>query len=428
MAHKAIICQIDKVEEIAGANTIQIAWVLGEPVVVSKDWNVGFTGIFFPVDLQLSEEFVKVNNLSRKSEFNADPTVTGFFDTNRRVRAQPFMKVKSCGFFTKIDAVAYTGADSTQLTLSNSFDTLNGYPICQKYISEATRLAKGNADTKAAKLNDTPYFEKHVDTDNFKHYGHNIPEGALLNIQAKIHGTSARMGLTLVRQKLNWLQKFVNVFYPFFPEMKYDYVVGTRNVVLTNDKHVGFHGSEQFRYDVLEKVKPFLIEGMTIYGEIAGFANGKPIMATHSTKALKDKKFTKLFGDTVTYRYGCKDDEYRFHIYRITVTMSDGEVKEYSQESIDQFCANTGLFGPLAVHEPFVYDGNYEALSQLVEKLTERPEDDGKDIIDPSHPSEGVIVRVDYPGWSKPKFYKNKAYAFKVMEGLVEEADTEDAA
>ena len=229
--HKAIIAKITEVIEIPGADKIHLAKVLGESVVVSKDWGVGFVGVLFPVDLQLSEEFCHRNNLFRDSEKNTDKTKKGFFENTRRVRAQPFLKVKSEGFFADLSCLDYIGGVS-DCAVGTAFDEVNGKVVCQKYVSEAAKVAKGNSSVKAAKKNYAPFFEKHVDSEQFKHYAQNIPKGALLSFHAKVHGTSARMAYTLVEVELPKWKQLVNRVVNIFPAQKWDYVVGTRNVVL----------------------------------------------------------------------------------------------------------------------------------------------------------------------------------------------------
>jgi hypothetical protein len=117
---------VTEVIEIPGADNIHVARVLGENVIVSKSVQVGYTGVFFPAETQLSEEYCKQNNLYRKAELNANPEKTGFFDENRRVRAQPFLKVKSQAYFAGIESLDYlldsTLTDSNFLSLGQTFD------------------------------------------------------------------------------------------------------------------------------------------------------------------------------------------------------------------------------------------------------------------------------------------------------------------
>lgn len=456
MSHKAIITQVTKTEEIPGADKIQIAYVLGERVVVGKDVTEGYVGVLFPADLQLSEDFCHHNNLFRKAEKNKDPTKAGFFEESRRVRAQPFLKVRSEAYFTSLSSFDYTDLDMSVYPLGTQFDELSGYKFCQKYYSPATLKAKagvgGNLNNLTAKKRfvHTPYFEKHVDSEQFRHFVGGIKEGSLIYFHAKVHGTSARMGYTLTNinyppfyqqtlAHVRWggkrhalslplpnLKYWANKIYPFFETQKWDYVVGTRNVVLAAPEKEGFHGSEKFRFDVMELVKPYLEKGMTIYGEIAGYANTRPIMAEHDAGATKNKGFEKKYGKQIVYRYGCKEHEYRFHIYRITMTNPEGKSIDFSQEQLNKWCANRSLLGPVEVHTPIRYNGDAEGLRKLVEELTERPECLGEDYIDPSHPGEGIILRVDSGNFT-PKFYKNKAFFFRAMEGQIEAIDVEDA-
>lgn len=295
--YKAIIAKIDRVAPIPNADRIHLATVLGESVIVSKEWCVGKVGVLFVAGTQLSEVFASSNNLFRNSEKNVDKSKKGFFEDSRRVRCQPMLGVKSEAFFADLSSLDFAG-DTASLKVGDTFEEFNGVKICNKYLNEKTLKAIGNANTKARKKDATPLFKEHVETCQFKQGILAIQKGDLISIQAKVHGTSQRVAYTKVMNVLpKWKEK-VNSFCikfglnPVFAESRMDYVVGTRRVVL-NEAKEGFHGSEQFRYDILEQLKPYLSKGMTLYLEVAGYANGKPIMSTHSTKDLKNKELQK---------------------------------------------------------------------------------------------------------------------------------------
>lgn len=428
--YACVIAKVDAVFPIEKADNIQIAKVLGETVVVGKYVGVGDIGVFFRAGTQLSEAYATNNNLYRDVTKNFDATQSGFFEDSRRVRAQPFLKVKSEAYFAALQSLNFAGDIST-LKLGDSFEEFNEVKICNKYISEATQRmmsTKGNKpSSKNKKIRVVPYFEEHVQTNHFNSNLHNITAGDLVSIQSKRHGTSFRVGYNKVIKTLTGWKAFIQKFIPVFVTETYELTVGTRRVVLNNPEADGFHGSEAYRFEVAEELTPYLQKGMSIYGEIVGYVNGKPIMEPHKISKLKDKLYTKKYGDEIVYKYGALENTYKFHIYRITLTTEDGTSVDFTQHQVVEWCKNRGLEPAYDVVKPFIYDGDEEALKLLVSNLTERPEALTEDYHDASHISEGVIIRVDR-GTNTPLFLKSKSYAFRVLEGHVEAADPEDAA
>lgn len=467
MAHKAFIAKVEQVVQIEGAKTVQMAIVLGTQLVVGLDTKVGDIGVFFPSELQLSNDYCRENNLFRDSSLNKNNEKSGFFDDNRRVRAQKFLKIKSDGYFAPIESLKYTGYDLSKLTLGTEFDELGGIKICEKYMSQAAMRALRNNRKNAlkkVKVIEAPTFKEHVDTEQFAYYSRSIQKGSVLSVSAKYHGTSFRCAnlntiklrnkwkkplellfkfaeskLVKKLDKNNWLNYNLVTYLRnkqedhkslvgklFFKE-GYDYIAGSRRVTLFEDRDsnkVGFHGPESYRFEVLEKLKPFLKKDMIIFGEIFGYVNGAPIMGKHDVEKIKDKAYLKKYGKEITYKYGCKPDEYRIIIYRISQVSQDGELIDYTVPQLKAYCDLYNLPYAKMLVEPFVYDGDEQKLIELVNNLTEGEDVLGEDFVDPSHIREGVVIRVDYNSLV-PKFFKSKNFAFKLLEGIAKEKEVD---
>ena len=429
--HLARIAKIDSIGIIHNADRIQIANVLGNQVIVSKASQPGDIGVFFDTELALNEEFAKQNNLFRDKTKNLDTNVAGYLEENLRVRCQKFLKVKSEGLFMPLSSLGYTGTKIEKLKVGDAFDEIEGVKICTKYISAKTLKAMQNNRQKSIKKIAAPHFYEHIDTENIKYYYDQIKKGSLVTLTAKQHGTSIRLSYTKVVKFLPKWKELINKYIPVFKTYTYEYLVGTRRVILfpSDSQKEGFHGSEQFRYDWLEKLKPYLEKGMTIYGELVGWANESPIMSKHDMSILKDKKYEEKYGKSpFVYKYGCLENTNDFYIYRVTYTNEEGKSIDFTWPKLKNWVESRGFKAVKEICEPFFYDGDVEKLKSLVEELTERPSVLTEDYIDPSHISEGIVIRVDNNKLT-PDFYKNKSFAFKVLEGIVKEkeVDTEDA-
>ncbi len=429
--HQAIISKIDKVEEIKGADNIQLAFVLGTPVIVSKDKKVNDIGILFPSELALSPEFAAQNNLYRDSEFNKDKSKKGFFSNNLRVVTQKFLRTPSDGLFIDFDSVEFTNYDIGSFKIGDQFTELNGVQICEKYISQKTRehMARQKNNVKKVRCVSAPMFKELGDTNQLVHYIDTIPKGALITVEHKWHGTSGRVTYTKTLTKLPKWKQLVNKLLPVFSGEKWEYLSGSRRVVLypKDDERVGFHGPEQFRRDILESFKPYLEKGMTIFFEIVGFVNGGPIMPKHDITKL-GKEYVKKYGKEVTYKYGCLPDQYKVKVYKITLTNEDNFSLDFSSAQMIDWCELRGFVAARPVIDRFIYDGDGERLLNVVKALADRDYILSEDYVDPSHINEGVVVRVD-AGDLGARYLKYKGFSFKLAEGLIKEStvDTEDA-
>lgn len=141
MTHKAIVTRV-RVVEVEGAKTLSQGYCLGFPVAVDRNTRDGDLVLFFNAGLQLSPEFAEANDLVFRGLDDKGNRLGGYFSENRKVSAQKFMKGKivSEGFacplsFLDFVGVPYIGKEGEEL------DSLNGIPICRKFLSKATRNA-----------------------------------------------------------------------------------------------------------------------------------------------------------------------------------------------------------------------------------------------------------------------------------------------
>ena len=397
-------------------HSIAVGLACNNTVIVSKKVKTGDLGIYFECDGQLSLEFCKFNKLLREDG--------GYFDENRRVRAQKFRGVRSDGFWIPIDSVGYTGVSLDSLKEGDSFESLGGYSICSKYETEATKARKAkmaNKQKPAKKIEFKASFPKHFDTEQFRTSVKRFQSGDLITISEKLHGTSQRFAFTKVDLfTAGWSLNRLKQMLGLMPKEKWDYLVGTRNVTLYNPEQTSYYSSEKFRFQVVEKIQPLLKKGEIIFFEVVGWTDtGKSIMPKVKTDALKNKKFRKKYGESFYYSYGCQEGQADIFVYRIANLTPDGYLIDLPWNSVKERCKQL-FIKPVPEMTQFIFDGDYDKLQELVEELTE-----GESTIDSRHIREGVCVRAErYP---TPLVVKNKSFPFKVLEGIAKDnSDYED--
>ncbi len=412
--YNAIVAQIQSVTPIEGAKTVAAANVLGYTVIVGKDTPEGTFGVLFPPEGQLSEAFLTENSLFRAGKgANKDPQKQGFFDQNRRVRAQKFVKIKSEGFFATPDMFDWTGFDVRFMPLGTQFQELNNIPICNKYISEATQARIAKAQKQGKRHFEVPMFRKHFDTDQLRFNMGRIPVGAILTLTAKLHGTSGRTGHLLVPQPLTEWQALWNRWAPRWaqiePKMQWQTITGTRNIVYDPAAGDTYYAGNHFRQLIHQDFEAKLLQkGETVYYEIVGFLDsGAPIMPPHH---VEDKELRKQYGENIIYAYGCLPGHCAVYVYRITMTNEDGHTVEYSWNQVLSRCRELGL-KTVPETTTYVYDGDTEFLLENCRKVM-----NGNAILDRSHIEEGACVRVDHPDLAS--IYKIKSWAFCDLEGI----------
>ena len=452
MAYYGYVVKVDHLRKHTNADRLQIATFFGNDTIVSLDTHVGDIGIYFPVDGQLSERFCVVNDLVRRKDENGKQ-VGGYLDPDKRnIKALKLRGEKSDGLYMPITCLA-DFCKISDLKVGDTIDTINGELICQKYIPKMTHTP-GAPDSKAAKkakANIAPTFYEHVDTAQLAYNLNAFKPGDIVQLTLKMHGTSGRTGyLPLIHTKQSWFDK---LFHRHGKEYKeYGYITGTRRVVLDGKRKGGFYDSDDFRHAMAAKFEGKLRKGEVVYYEIVGFQGpkGAPIMSQVANSKVKDPEFTKQYGETTTFSYGCDNsngydgahyDETgtlayfepccEVYVYRMTMVNEDGDVVEYSPAQIKERCEQMGVHTVMEF-ETFVIpqemrklDDNGDVVNMTAGEYVLRMVEkyfDGPDPIGKTHVREGVVARI--LNRSNFAVYKHKNFSFKVLEGIAKDEAT----
>ena len=461
MPYCGYITRLKNVRKHPNADRLQLAECFGNTVVVGLEYVEGQLGVYFPVDGQLSVEFCTAHDLVRRKDENGNPA-GGYLDPDKRnIKAVKLRGEKSDGLFMPITALANFTTVS-ELKEGDTITVLNGVEICKKYIPRRKSGGEwhGGSKGRKTKVDFCPTFAQHVDTEQLAYHLNSFKSGDVVELTLKMHGTSGRTGYLPLRKEkpLNWFQKLFkkapDVYY------EYGYVTGTRRVVLEGQNGGGYYDDNAFRLRMADKFEGKLRKGETVYYEIVGFVNElTPIMASVKNSKIKDKEFSKQYGEETVFSYGCDPNgsweevhwcgvpdvldydktippKCEVYVYRMTMTNEEGDSVEYSPEQMRYRCDQMGV-KYVPVFEKFIIPENPGEI--LVDKAGEAdygvatPGEyvlrkveqyfDGPDPIGKTHIREGVVARIV----NRPTIavYKHKNFSFKVLEGIIK--DTADA-
>ena len=449
------ITTLNNVRKHSNADKLLLGECFGNTVCVNLNYYEGQLGVYFPSDLQISVEFGEANNLFRKKDENGNE-VGGFIDPNKRnVQCIRLRGEKSDGLFLPLSCLEHFG-DTSSLKEGDIVTVFNGHEIARKYIPRSNHKSNDSGahnKAKKKKVNIAPLFQEHKDTEQLAYNIGDFKDGDQIEITLKMHGTSGRTAYLprLKGYKRTWKDKLLRR--EGTPIYEWDYVTGTRRVVLENYDG-GFYGSDKFREMHAKTFEGKLHKGETVYYEIVGFTDtGTPIMATADNKKLNDKNFIKKYGKETIFSYGCDPDGCKvgelmkfetnaagdklvsltqlpqsdIYVYRMTMTNEDGDVVEYTPDFMRYRCEQMGVKTVPVFWKGYLTSDNYAyvcldedsnpigTVADYVQYLAESFYE-GADPIGKTHVREGVVVRIV----NRPTFtaYKHKNFEFKCLSGI----------
>lgn len=434
--YAATIVRLSTFIDLPNCDNVKGALLFNNQVIVSKDAQVGDLGIYFPVEAQISAEFLGANNQFRKYEFgNNDPAAkAGFFEQHGRVKAVKFRGHKSEGFWCPLSFLLYLGTTviwddplheghyflTGGLREDVAFDFIGDHEICRKYVPKhnPAPLSKNRLKQPRAEDQILPdQFRFHPDTENLRRNAHKLHPTDYISITDKIHGTSVVIGNLLTRKPLSFLERLVRWAGVEVSESVYSLVWSSRRVV----KGVGdtAKANSVHYYDediwgiVAKEVKDDLEQGITVYGEITGYMPGGGEIQK-------------------SYTYGAEPGKHDFWIYRVTWTNPAGFVFEFSRTQIVEYCTKHGfktvpdLQAPGIATALVAYDGkDLEAWQiQLLKTIEAFYVTGRKCSYNPGMPAEGVVVKIDH--YYDPVAFKVKSFEFLELESKMLDAGAAD--
>lgn len=442
--HCGYVIKVKDLRPHNNADRLQILSVFGTETCVGLEVQEGDIGVYFPTDLQLGEEFCKVNNLVRKRDENGNE-IGGYLDASKRnVKCIRLRGEKSDGMYLPISCFDYLNL-AEPLKVGDTINVIEGHEICRKYIPAVQAKADACSNTKAkkGKAAIAPLFAEHVDTEQLPYNLDAFKSGDEIEITLKLHGTSQRTGHLPVLKgyKMSLLDKIKSLFNKDkqygVPIYDWDYITGTRRTVIEDFDKKSYYDSNDFRAEHADVLKGKLHKGETVYYEVVGFqTNGIPIMASCNNKKTGDKEFIKKYGQTTEFSYGCEIGKSDMYVYRMTITNEDGHVVEYTPDYMRYRCEQMGVkcvpvLWKGIIPEEEIFTGVSCEFTDSGEFIREKAEEfyEGPDPIGKTHIREGVVVRII----NRPTFkaYKYKNFHFKCLEGIVKaeaiEPDMEEA-
>ena len=434
--YAAIVVEIKTLVPLENCDNVQAAIILGNQVIVDKSVKIGDVGLYFPLECQLSKEYLSANNLYRKKELNLDQTKAGYFEENGRIRCVKFRGHKSEGLFMPSGSLFFIGTSGLNLNLNDCFDELNGTPICSKYIVKVNRTPgqSGSKKNKSTKKYESKLVENqfrfHQDTSMLYRNLHRIDPDSLISITYKVHGTSGISSYVLCKRKITKRERIGAFFHNIYTklvtlgkgryitlETEYDYLYSSRKVI--KNPELNPNAQHYYNEDIWgiahKELEPYLQKGLSLYYEIVGYLpNGGMIQ--------KD------------YDYGCKVGEHAIYIYRITQTNADGKVFEFSAKQVQDWCRKNGLTPVPQLFYNYAFnltegipaDSDEEWREIFLEQVKKYYNEQDCYICKNKVPEEGCVIRIEGLDFEAYKQKSNRFYELETKNLDKGESNIED--
>lgn len=366
----------------------------------------------------------------------------GFFSSNGRVRIIRLRKTPSMGFLFGVDEMVKYCPNVKNVNLeeyvNTDFDTVDGELFVKAYTppikKTSTRIAKSSRRNKKNNRFNRMIdgeFSFHYDTAQLGKYIQLLKPTDIVDISVKLHGTSFCCGNVLIKNPIKipfykrlW-NKIVDTFGLLRSTQFTDYVIDYGNVYssrsVIKNKYINKDVSDgYYDMDIWGKandiIKPYISKGMTIYGEICGYAGNKMIQKN--------------------YDYGCKGGEFFIMPYRITTKTEKNkyewsvfEVKEWTEKLIKEHSELTNKLRPINILYHGMLRDLYPNVSvtehwheNILQAMMNDKEHFGMEEFEPMCKNkvyrEGIVLRIQDDPLSEAFKLKSKSFFFNEAKAM----------
>lgn len=331
--YSATVIRVPKVRKAENSDRLYVIDALGMTAIVGDSWiaREGELALLFPAEVQLSHDFCRDNNLYRERELNKDTSEAGYLDTNRRVRSMKLRGNISNGLVMPLTSLVDGLRVAPEVSEGDVFDTVDGIELCRKYVVPVkVSSAQNRADSKikkAFKRVTDVFLPAHFETGQWLREEGHVQAHEELIITQKLHGTSCRLGNTVVERQHTKREKLAAKFLGArIVDHEYDLVAGSRKVIKDpNNPNQDHYYQSDIWSDALAVYGDRIPKNIIVFGELVGYVPG--------TGAAIQKGHT----------YDVQPGNYELYVYRVAIITEDAELYDLSWDQVRDFCSRHGL-------------------------------------------------------------------------------------
>lgn len=217
------------------------------------------------------------------------------------------------------------GLKTDELTDGTVFDKLGDHEICNKFVikrKERVNRVEKNKD-KFIRI-DKKFLPEHYDSDQWYRHSDEVVDETTVIVTQKLHGTSIRVGNTIVARKLTLAERVLQGLVKV-QKTEFDYVFGSRKVIkdVNNPNQNHFYTTDIWT-DEGRKLEGLIPENFLLYGELIGWT-------PEATPIQKD------------YTYNLQPGVCELYVYRVAFINGQGVVVDLTFDQMVEFCRDRGI-------------------------------------------------------------------------------------